>query len=92
MYRYVIQREAHLYNLPFKMEKCDIGKLKNKAWYLSTTTPHICIFYLFYQKNNKSHSGHGLRMKITGDMFGLRLLNKKHLYLTICHFSFKILM
>ncbi len=45
-------------------------------------------------KNKKSHSGHGLRIK-TGDMLGLRLLNKKHIYLTnvilvskyISHFS-----
>ncbi len=41
-------------------------------------------------KNEKSHSEHGLRMKTLGDMFGLRLLNKKHLYLIKCHFSFKI--
>jgi hypothetical protein len=32
-------------------------------------------------KNKKSHLGHGLRIKTSGDMFGLRLLNKKHLYL-----------
>jgi hypothetical protein len=41
-------------------------------------------------KNEKSHLEHGLRMKILGDMLGLRLLNKKHLYLIKCHFSFKI--
>ena len=41
-------------------------------------------------KNKKSHSWHGLRIKTSGDMLGLRLLNKKHIYLTKCHFSFKI--
>jgi hypothetical protein len=40
-------------------------------------------------KNKKSHSEHGLRMMISRDMFGLRLLNKKHLWLTKCHFSLK---
>ncbi len=44
------------------------------------------------ENNKKSHLGHGLTMKISGDMLGLRLLNKKHLYLIKCHFSFKILM
>ena len=40
-------------------------------------------------KKRKSHSGHGLRMKTLGDMFGLRLLTKKQIYLTKCHYSFK---
>jgi hypothetical protein len=41
-------------------------------------------------QHKKSHAGHSVRMKTWGDMFDLRLLNKKHLYLTECHFSFKI--
>jgi hypothetical protein len=36
-----------------------------------------------------SHSGHSLKMKTSADTFGLRLLNKKHLYLIECHFGFK---
>jgi hypothetical protein len=32
-------------------------------------------------KNKKSYFGHGLAMIIGRDMFGCRLLNRKHLYL-----------
>jgi hypothetical protein len=43
------------------------------------------------QKNKKSYLGHGSVMIIGRDMFGCRLLNKKHLYLSYCHFNFKLL-
>jgi hypothetical protein len=35
--------------------------------------------------------GHGSAMIIGRDIFGRILLNKKHLYLSACHVSFKIL-
>ncbi len=34
------------------------------------------------KKNKKSFLGHGSALIIGGDMFGCRLLNKKHLYLS----------
>jgi hypothetical protein len=43
------------------------------------------------QKNKRSYLGHGLAMIIGRDMFGCRLLNKKHLYLSLCHLNLNYL-
>jgi hypothetical protein len=42
------------------------------------------------KNNNLSQLWHCLMLEISGDMFHRRLFNKKHRYLTECHFKFKI--
>jgi hypothetical protein len=42
------------------------------------------------KNNNLSQLLHSLMLETSRDMFHHKLLNKKHRYLTECHFKFKI--